>query len=318
MGLVFTVSNSTPYQNLSTPTALTSTGWNDFNATVPLGFMFHFLGDSTNTLYFDSTDMNTGTDLQFHTSSMSATPYNAFSMILDLEDRHNNNPAQFSSVNYQTDVVSGKKITKIEWKNAGLVDDTLHVDSLNAQLWIYENDHAVEYRIGNSSRKSITEIIRDNNLYGFKGAVFALLKNLDVSASTLDWMYYPSNLSPATMDSANNLTVITNPTSIGIDSFPKANTLLRWAPATSSGINQVKLNENITVYPTLVGDQFNIRFAQDPSYNFYLYNQNGQLIKQATLSKANEAIDVHSLATGNYFIVFANDREKIMYQITKQ
>ena len=47
---------------------------------------------------------------------------------------------------------------------------------------------------------------------------------------------------------------------IGVDSFPKANTLLRWSKSIPSGMNTVKLNDNITVYPTIFSNDFNVNF----------------------------------------------------------
>lgn len=315
---VFTVTNGVPYQNLSAPNVVTTVDWDDFDATIPLGFNFTFLGATTNTLYFYSNDMNTGTDLQFSNSSLTSSPFNGISWLYDLEDRHVYNPSQFSKVGYQTDVVSGKKVTKIEWNNVGFLDDTLHIDSANVQLWLYEDGNALEYRFGNSSRASITAIINDPNIYGFKGPVFAFVKNYNALSTSFDQLYYPSNFNPATMDSADLTDVLSNPGSIGVDSFPKSNTLLRWAIPSPSGLNGVQLNDNITVFPTVIENDLHIRFNTYNNYTLMVLNSNGQMIRQQKLQGMNDTVDMHALAPGNYILAFVNGNEKIVYQVTKK
>jgi hypothetical protein len=315
---VFTVSSGIPYQYLSSPTVVTTSGWDDFSATIPLGFMFNLLGDSTNTLHFDDNDMNTGTDLQFSTTTLGPNPFNVLTMIIDLEDRNTYVPTQVSTVGYKTDVVGGKKITKIEWRNAGLYDDSLHVDSMNAQLWLYEENDAIEYRIGKSSRNTITALLKDPSIYGLKGAIFGFFKRVDPSTFTLENFYFASNLNPATMDSADANTLFNNPAVVGTDSFPNSNTLLRWAPATPNGVNSVALNNNISVFPTVVEQDLHIRLNKNDDYLVQLYNAQGQLVRQQQLSKLNETLDMKACTAGNYFIVFSDKNERITYQICKK
>ena len=315
---VFTVSKNIPYQNLVSPTIVTTQGWDDFDAIIPLGFNFKFMGDSTNTLFFESNDINVGTDLQFNTTTNTSNPFHAISWFYDLEDRFNNDVTKSSTVGYKTDVVNAKNVTKIEWNNVGFWDDTLHVDTANVQLWIYEENNALEYRIGNSSRADITSIIQDPTTYGFKGPVFAFIKNLVLSTPSADNVYYPSNINTPTMDSTDIMTMFTNPSSIGIDSFPNANTLMRWAPAVVNGVHAVSLNDHISVYPTLFASTFSINFKAKNNYQLSVFDINGRFLFTQKLAKSSEKIDMSNYATGNYILMLNNDSEKIIYQITKE
>lgn len=317
---VFTVSKNVPYQNLVSPTIVTTPGWDDFDATILLGFNFKFMGDSTNTLFFDSNDWNTGTDIQFNTSANTSNPFHIISWIYDLEDRYNNDITKSSTVGYKTDVVNAKNVTKIEWNNVGFFDDTFHVDTANVQLWIYEENNALEFRIGNSSRANITSLIQDPNTYGFKGPVFAFVKNLTIGLAgpSADNIYYPSNINTPTMDSTDIMSMSTNPSIIGIDSFPNANTLMRWAPAVANGVNSVSLNENISVYPTLFASTFSIDFKAKNNYQLSVFDINGRFLFTQKLAKSSEKIDMSNYASGNYILMLNNDSEKIVYQITKK
>jgi hypothetical protein len=317
---VFTVSKNVPYQNLVSPTIVTTPGWDDFDATIPLGFNFKFMGDSTNTLFFDSNDMNTGTELQFNTTANTSNPFHVISWFYDLEDRFNNDVTKSSTVGYKTDVVNAKNVTKIEWNNVGFFDDTFHVDTANVQFWIYEENNALEFRIGNSSRANITSLIQDPNVYGFKGPVFAFVKNLTIGLAgpSADNIYYPSNINTPTMDSTDIMSMFTNPSIIGIDSFPNANTLMRWAPAVANGVNGVSLNENISVYPTLFASTFSINFKAKNNYQLSVFDINGRFLFTQKLAKSSEKIDMSNYASGNYILMLNNDSEKIVYQITKK
>lgn len=315
---VFTVTKNIPYQNLTSPTIVTTQGWDDFDATIPLNFMFKFMGDSTNTLYFDSNDMNAGTDLQFNTTSNTTSPFNAITWMYDLEDRHNNDSTKQSTVGYKTDVVNSKNITKIEWNNVGFYDDTLHIDSANVQLWFYEENNALEFRFGNSSRADLTSIITDPNLYGFKGPFFAFIKKLDINGPTADQIYFPSDINIPTMDSADIMTIFTNPSAIGIDSFPNANTLLRWAPAVPNGVNSVSLTKNVSIYPNIFTENFTVNFINNSNYQLSVFNTNGQFLFTKKMTNSTEKIDMSTYTSGNYILMLNNSTEKIVYKITKQ
>lgn len=318
--LVFIVNNATPYQNLTAPTIVTTTDWDDFDATIPLGFMFKAMEDSTNTLYFDSNDMNSGTELQFKTSSMTSNPFNAFSWMYDLIDMHAYDNTQTSTVGYKTDVVSGKKITKIEWNNVAFYDDEDSSAFANVQMWLYEANNAIEFRFGNSSRNAITTIANDpNGAYGFNGPVFALVKDVDLNTGNGTKIYLPSSVNPPAMDSATFMQLFTSPVDYGIDSFPNANTLFRWAPAqVNTSSNSIALTENVTIYPNPATNNVTITTSKISGYTLRLYATNGICVKQQTLEGLNNNVDLSQLASGNYFLVLANKEERIQYKITKQ
>ncbi len=52
------------------------------------------------------------------------------------------------NVLYELSGSAPNRIFKVEYRNVGLFDDTLSVDSLNFQIWLYEGSNAIEYRAG--------------------------------------------------------------------------------------------------------------------------------------------------------------------------
>lgn len=94
---VFSIIKDVPYNKLDSSTIITSSGWDDFDGEVPLGFNFKMMGRTTNALYFDGENYNLGTDLIF---SLSTTTTNIISTFMDLVDRSVDEPEQSSTVSY--------------------------------------------------------------------------------------------------------------------------------------------------------------------------------------------------------------------------
>lgn len=314
--LVFTVQKNIPYQYLSNPTTLTTIDWDDFNAVVPLGFTFRMMHDTTSHLYFDESN-GVGAELFLKPPSTQNT-CNFITWIADVYDLHFDYPNLHSSVNYKTDIVSGKKITKVEWRNVGFLDLET-TDSANLQAWFYEDKNIVELRFGPSSREAITGLFKDPvDGYGTKGPLFSMIQQFDVSANTFDKMYYVKTEVPAVIDSATVAQATNSLYTLGTDSFPNENTLYRWAPAVSAGNHTVLLNDNIKLYPTLVQQQLFIDQKENKQYLLTVIGIDGTVKYRELLHTAHSSINLSHLNSGQYYIVLSNQNEQISYAIMKE
>lgn len=314
--LVFTVQKNVPYQYLTTPTTITTTDWDDFDADVPLGFTYRMMHDTTSHIYFDQND-GVGAEMFFKTSLMQNN-YSFISWIADVYDLHNDFSNLNSSINYKTEVVSGKKITKIEWRNVGFFDLGT-TDSANLQAWFHEDKNVFELRFGKSSRAAITALYKDSiNGYGTKGPFFAFVQNYNYNADSFDKLYYVKNENPAIMDSATTSQINNALSTIGVDSFPVENTLYRWSPAISAGNNAVFLNSNIKLYPTVVQRELFIEQKENNNYQLYVVNSQGAIVAKQTLTTSNMRIDLSALTAGSYRVILSNNNERISYAILKE
>jgi Secretion system C-terminal sorting domain len=313
---VFTVQHNIPYQKLTTPTIVTSVDWDDFDAVIPLGFPFTLLGKTSSHLYF-TFDYGVGSTMQMDLGNNNA--FNEFGWYADIQDLHNDNPNLHSTIGYKNDIVSGKKVCKIEWNNVGFLEGVSPLDSANLQTWVYEDRNIIEVRFGKSSRDHITTFFNDANFgLGLKGPLFGFIKDNDPDNNTLTKLYYVANDITPKMDSATAADITNNTSTIGVDSFPVANTLYRWAPATGTGFNSVLLNENIQLFPTLVETDLFITMKESVPYRASIFNLQGQLVYTADLKTSKEKLNLSAFKTGNYILRLSNQREQISYQFSKR
>ncbi len=309
---VFTYTEGIPYQPLVSPTVITSAGWDDFTYTVPLGFTFNFLDDTTSHIYFD---LNFGTDMQFKPFQATTDSVNMITTFYDLIDRNTVLSNVNSWVGYKTEVAGSSNITKIEWNNVGLWADNTGLDSAHFQCWFLQADNSLEFHIGPSDREAFTMDAILNIYSGLTGPVFALIRNYNFMTPS-GTVHYPTSLQPAASTSMPMISFVQS-NSPGIDSFPKNNTRLRWGPAITVGHETLQLTPHINMYPTLIADFVNLEMDNNLTYHMTVLNNMGQvMISKAVYKK--ERIDCSQWRAGNYHIIMTNEKEKMVYQIQKQ
>jgi len=160
-------------------------GWDDPAFSVPIGFTFSFLGNEIETL----DQLGDGAVMLGTPSNSSGVPlfYGLMPVSFDLADRGivGEEP---SLIRYQTTGSPGERVFAIEWYNAGLYDeifssDSISVSSLNFQIWLYENDHSIEFRYGSCiypdpfdplAEPGLALIILDLNLSSYEGNFLTL------------------------------------------------------------------------------------------------------------------------------------------------
>jgi hypothetical protein len=274
-----------------------------------MGFNFNFLNTNFNTLYADS-NTTLGADLLTDTLIGSTM----FTWFADVFDAANQGNGKTSSIGYQTDTVASKKICKIEWNNVAFLDDLTSLDSANAQLWMYEDSNAVEFRFGLSSVNSIADIYP-----GLNGPTIGFITNLDMLNFTFDWFYYVSNLNLAKVDSAD-VTALSNGTNIGLTTFPINGTVFRFSKRTKQQTSigdLVNINSDVSLYPN---PSSNTLYANCKNNNstILIFDAAGKLCLTQKLSNGINQLDITSLAKGNYITTIKNLTETSFYKIIKQ
>ena len=309
-GRVFTISNQT-YTNLSNSTVITNQGWDDFDTTVPLGFNFTLFGQSNDSLFFNS-DFNLGADFALtHDGTTQGV-----GMFTDLVDRSSIPTNAPSVVSYKVDVVNSKKIAKLEWRNAGFLgelgNNSTTDDSVNFQIWLYENNNEVEVHFGSSS------IVSDYaDIFTFEKPLVVFIKNANAQTQSLDWLYYVSSTTTPKVDSINLVGLITANT-LGYDTWPSSGTVFRFAKPTL-GVNSIKLNDYTSVYPTAITTQCTVDITKN-NFNGYvaLLDMQGKTVKLQQASTGKNVLDLSGLATGSYTLNIRNSEESVFYKIVKQ
>jgi len=305
-GRVFTITNET-YANLSGATDITTAGWDDFDAIVPMGFSFHMMGTTVDSVIFDS-GVNAGADAVLSLASLAP----ALGMMTDFVDRSSDGIHPESKVRYKTQTVNGKKITKIEWRDAGFYGDTTYNDSVNFQYWFYEGSDDFEVRFGSSSIQSSYDLIFD-----FFKPNFMFYSNFDLANQVFDTCYLVTNTSPATMDAIDIDSLFTLDT-IGYNAWPSNGTVFKFTKPTQS-INGVQLNAYATVYPTAFQEVLHIAIS---AANFkgtaQLIDMNGRVVAKQNIVSGQNDLAVAALASGQYILNIKDQNESVFYKIIKQ
>ena len=311
-GWVVTVMTNVPYDTLPSPTvASLPIGWDDPDVTIPIGFTHTYAGQSTNTMYIDGSNVSLGMDIS---TGLTGT-FNIYSPFIDAIDRANvpGNPRSY--IAYKTDGSIGNRIAKIEWKNVGfygeLDSDSTANDSFNMQMWFYESDNAVEYRIGSWQ---ITDFERDIESTKLP---MGIVENYDYNLDEFDFWHYISSLNPVMVDSFdyNNFPL----TDFGLSAMPSAGTVIRFSPGAVSVNNQIKLNDELSFYPTAVTSSAHLDFTNPVKGNAVIrvLAMNGQVLSQQKVNQQHNTIDMSQLAASNYMLQVQYNGQSVFYKFAK-
>jgi hypothetical protein len=309
---VFTITNET-YANLPNPTVITTQGWDDFSAKVPLGFHFSMMGITTDTMYFDD-QVNLGADMQMTTTA----PTHLLVFLTDFKDRSDMPGKPVSTVSYQNFITGTPSVTKIQWKDAGFFGEednngTLN-DSVNFQVWLREFSNDVEVHFGPSK---ITSSYMD--IFNFALPFFGFAKNADLNNFTLDYLYYVSATSPAPKVDSIDMIGLAGTSSLGYSAWPANGTVFKFSKPASGGVNGVQLNEYAQVAPTLVTDECVVTLSK-PGFEgtISLIDMNGRFVRSQQAVNGKNILDMGSLVPGNYMLHIRSKEASVFYKITKQ
>ncbi|MBL4658614.1 MAG: PKD domain-containing protein [Flavobacteriales bacterium] len=139
-----TYSNGT-YSDLTGATSLNNGQlWDDHDTLIPIGFTFELFDQS-----FDSIHISVLVWFKIDGD------YFIEAFFADFIDRGNGTGTSLSPKSFLLDGAPGDRILKIEWKNAGFLFEMINSgtldDSVNVQLWLYEDSGYVEIRVGSNS-----------------------------------------------------------------------------------------------------------------------------------------------------------------------
>ena len=89
--------------------------------------------------------------------------------------------------------------------------------------------------------------------------------------------------------------------------------------ATSTGISDMDLSQNVKVYPTVAADMIHVEISENIDNTHYtIFSLNGDQYTTGPLSGGMNTIDIQNLAPAVYIIRVANDKNTASYKIVKQ
>lgn len=273
--------------------------WRDTSDfTFPVGFNYTMNGITGNTVFLKDVEFLTPTNAAIQSGFVISNGI--------LQDRRVSGGATPSVIRYKTSGNAGARIFKLEVFNAGFATEhdlySTQLDSMSYQVWIYEQNSAVEVRFGPSRISHFSDYF-DNGLTStlYTGYISGLQEE-DFKFNK----FYLLNGNAATpaVDS------ITNPFSTkGLSNMPASGRVYRYAPRPgSTSVGNMPGNSVGRIYPNPASDRL---FIESTDVNaFQIVSMTGSVQAQGTVNSRKQEVDISSLAPGMYLLKLTNNRQQ--------
>ena len=211
-----------------------------------------------------------------------------------------------SPINYKVDGEDGNRILKIEWINAGfyeevVVDGTNNI-SVNFQLWIYEEDNAIEFHYGNSNIPDITYFI---------GAIlFPFNRTVSVEGNFVDVQNQTIFLTDGHIIMGNPENPSLSRTTGRLQSFPSEGTVYRLEKSGINSLNHLP-HASFDLYPNPSSGVLNLKFnlQHNTDIKLMVYDAYGRLCEQTIIEPHQEfkELNFNHLNSGVYQVLLLDE-----------
>lgn len=271
------------YTDLTNPISLSNGElWDDPNYSVPIGFDFKIFNDTITQFLFDE-DLG---GVVYSPNINKAIVVTA----ADIADRAYNtdDDISLSPISYQVDGIEGTRIFKLEWENAGFLDDDYGNHYINLQLWVYEGSDMIEIHYGPSNIDDISYNWEEDFCGFFElneveetAEGYTLNENEDnyeFSYNIIDDFFEPSYFT----------------------SIPENGTVFRFYPEYSVGMDEIETV--INTYPNPTTDFLNIDNSAQKNITYQIVSLDGRIIKRGQSDEAKIQLELQSLNSGVYLL----------------
>ena len=295
------------YQELANGIQLNDadTPWDDEEYTINPGFTFKIFDQDYSALTLEANGTLYSTFANGD-STVYLSVFGDLDLGADLIDRGVLIGTSISPIRYQVDGVTGNRILKIEWKNAGFYEEleltiTLN-DFVNVQCWIHEADGCIEYHMGPT-------VAAATSYYGADGPVIGVGK-FDNFTEFFDWGYYLIN-QPATPNVINEFEPLTG--------TPSDGSVYSFCPSPIVVSNKELLTESasLSIMPNPVNDILNLQLKEAKLISLAVYDMKGQLVLSPTLNTSS-SFSVADLSSGLYLLKVETEEGILSRKFVKQ
>lgn len=286
----------------------------DVSNTIPFPFPFKYQNVTVNNIAVE-----TNGDLILNGAmNQDVEAGNIFGVSMDYESKNR------GKIFHETVGTTPNRIFKVAFQNIGRVSDLVGNDTMNYQIWLYENDNSIEYRMGfhnvpdSSFAQNINEFLNDNKdvahigLLSNKGDSLAIDPNNAylqyVMYGTGDkdsFIYYPDLVS----STGGSIFVETS-----YKKYPDNGDIFRFLPksGTNGIVNQEKLSlSSISPNPSSNGFfEINVTDMKFKNAHFSVYNVEGKLVKKGSIDNVRFQLDLSGFAKGIYSLHIQDSNSK--------
>ena len=294
-GYTFSQTTGT-YADLTAPTVLSTSGWDEDTYTLPMPFPFTVNGNTVTNLEIDDNGY-----VFFETLTNVGWMDVMYSDLLEAL-------TGTSTVSYAVTGTAGSRILKIEWRNASFYDGTAS-EFTNMQLWMHEGTNNIDMRYGPSNIVSIADIFGPAG-----GPDVGIVTEVDTAAKTLNAIYLQGNASAPTA------TIITNGQFYpSLSSVPSPNTVYTFSASAVSGISKNLNNAAISLFPNPATDLITVKglAASKTAASVKVMDVLGKVVLTEKLNASNQ-VNISKLPKGTYFMEVTNGTERFGKQVVKQ
>jgi hypothetical protein len=222
-------------------------------------------------------------------------------------------------VKYATTGTTGNRIFKIEFSNVSWANDINGTDTFNFQVWMYEQNHAIEYRAGYSNvANTMFATTAAEVLYeGKEPIACALLGNPGDSIGTnfqqqfihaAQYKFISSEftdtavlLSEMSFDNPEFDMAALDAVIYGY--YPTNGSVIRFVPLNPNSIAKIDF-DMASIYPNpSKNGQFRMQLKEAPKAGATLtvYDMTGKVVLQQAIHQTTSHIDLAAYANGHYF-----------------
>ncbi|RQO31748.1 hypothetical protein DBR32_07320 [Taibaiella sp. KBW10] len=212
---------------------------------------------------------------------------------------------------YTTTGTTGNRIFKVEYRNVGRFNDDTGNDTLNFQVWLYESDHAIEYRAG---YKNVNDTMFATDLSGAMDDKEVILAGLignsgdSLAIDTANAFFHATKRTGAVFsDTAIWIAAASsNPLLLGEllhGTYPPNGSVIRFAPRVPSAIGKIDF-DMASIYPNPSKDGiYNLNLKETPKTGALvtIYDMTGKVVLKQALHTTKATLDLGRFAAGNYF-----------------
>lgn len=291
------------YQSLTNTTSLNEgMVWDDPDWQVPIGFSFEYLGYHYDSLLFYGYD-GYGAELLFRNTTAGYPDCQMSGYMMDLIDsEYDNNGKAASDIRYSLEGTEGSRIFKLEWFNAAFYNDDIEFTNysmrINFQVWLFEQDGAIEFRYGPSVNLD-NAVIQD-----YEGIPVTFIRNyqevpdyawegaymLTGDPLNPDWIYAAT---PSEFDN-----------SIFLSDTPSEGTVYRFMPLLVNVAEQEPMVK-LDVYPNPASDVVTLVKNGHETVFVRVFDAVGREVKSLQLKESQTKLVLEDWADGVYQLVLS-------------
>jgi hypothetical protein len=224
-----------------------------------------------------------------------------------------------SPVRYMVSGATGHRIFKVEVANAGFdqeyLDSNTLNDSVNLQIWYYEDSNIVELRYGPSH-------ITGTDYFALGGNIVAFADSLDDNSNGNAYVLSGNPMTP-TIQLITLTNGIPNTLPTPLSSFPASGTVYRFTPTAfedsllGTGRN-LTVSNNVKVYPTACTDKINVAYNSDVAATYHVYSITGADMQlSGDLTNGVTGINTSALPAGTYLVRVNNGASAKTFKFVK-